>query len=122
MRTDPSVLRIVKVTAPSLGYFCSTISSTGSTAKAPCANKRNAAATMENAVAAPLCRGAERCSRRLSAVATAVAPSSRLFIPQRHHRIDLHGAAGGNVAGEGRSHDEQADDTGVGHDISGDRK
>src|SRR6266446_4747115 len=95
MRTAPSVLRILKVASASQGYFCSTISSMTSTARA-----------LEM-------KGIRQMARAISLTARL----KELFIPQRHHRIDLHRAPRGNVAGESCGHDEHRDHASVGQDI-----
>ena len=95
MRTEPSVLRILKVAFASQGYFCSTISSITSTARA-----------LE-------IKGMRQLARAISLTARLKA----LFIPQRHHRIDLHRAPRGNVAGESCGRDEHTDHACVGQDI-----
>src|SRR5437763_1055291 len=95
MRTEPSVLRILKVASASQGYFCSTISSMTSTARA-----------LEI-----------KGMRQLASAISLNARLKALFIPQRHHRIDLHCAACGNVTGERRGHDEQADDGTIGDNV-----
>ena len=98
-------------------------SSTVSTAKALCTNNKNAAARTKNTVAvalwAALVRTAQPLTRPSHSEAATEDAASQLFITKRYHRIDLHGAAGGNVAGERRGHDEQADNTGVGDDVCG---
>src|SRR5438067_5238351 len=112
MRTAPSVLRILKVTSASQGYFRSTISSMTSTARALCEINRNAAARAMHAVAAALW-AARVTATQLPTCAShsEAATEERLFIPQRHHRIDLHRAPRGNVAGESCCHDEHTDHT-----------
>src|ERR1700730_1530975 len=104
---EPSVFATLRVAFASKSYFWTRISSNGSTANALGAGNRNTATRAKSAVAAPVCRGVlAEAARGPSAVASALRPSSQLFIPQRHHRVDLHGAAGGNVAVERRGHDE----------------
>src|SRR5205085_5603127 len=40
-------------------------------------------------------------------------------VPQCYHRIDFHGAASGNIAGEGGGHDEKTNDATVSDGVSG---
>src|SRR4029077_16446699 len=96
MRMEPSVFATLKVAFAPTSYFCSTLSSSGSMAN--------------------------KVRKKNSAIVAAIAmarKAGRLLIPQRYHGIDLHGAAGGNVTGERRGHDEQTDDPGIGDNISG---
>src|SRR5437588_12088842 len=121
MRTEPFVLRILKVASASQGYFCSTISSMTSTAKVPCTNSRNATARTMRAVAAALW-AAQVTAKELRTCAShseaaTEEPADRLLIPQRYHGIDFHGAARGNVAGKKCCYDEHTDHTCVGQDI-----
>src|SRR4051812_46138671 len=41
----------------------------------------------------------------------------RLFIAQRYHRIDFHGATRGNVTRQGRGGPKKADHAGIGRDV-----
>src|SRR5438477_4669864 len=95
MRTEPSVLWIFKVASASQGYFCSTISSMTTTTRAR----------------------ERKGIRQKARVIRLTARWKALFIPQRHHRIDLHGAPRGNVAGESCGRDEHTDHASVGQDI-----
>src|ERR1700731_4991396 len=121
MRTDPSVLRILKVASRSQEYFCSTISSKASTAKAPETKNRKVAARMMRAVTAALWAAqiiaTPRNTRASQSEAATEEPSSRLFIPQRYHRIDLHRAPRRKVTGKRCRPDEQSHDGRVGRHV-----
>src|SRR5437764_1090556 len=91
---EPSAFATLSVAFASTSYFCSTISSNGS---------------MANAVG-------EKSSGTEAASANAKR-ACRLFIPQRYHGINFHGAAGRKVAGEGGGDGKQADHTDISHNI-----
>src|SRR6202030_2788697 len=91
MRMEPSTFSTRSVTSASTSYSCTTLSSSGSMANAFCENKAMKAAAR-------------------------VKPA-RLFIAQRHHRIDLHGAPRGKIARKSRGYHQQSDYAGIRHDI-----
>src|SRR3954462_3189840 len=82
----------LKVTSASTPYFCSTISSSGSTANAD-----------------PTDRAHRTHSTREE--------NERLLIAQRHHWIDFHGAPRGNVTGHGGRDHEQTHDARIRNDV-----
>src|SRR3954462_5961495 len=79
----------LNATFASTSYFWSTISSTGSTANTDVIHKT------------------DRTHVKVR----------RLLIPQRHHRIDFHGAARGNITGQRGGDAKKTDHGGVGHDV-----
>src|ERR1041384_5249480 len=105
----------LKVATASTLYSCSTISSNGSTANAA---GNNARAPRRHAVAVALWAARDRgVQTKRGASHSEAATEEALFIAQRHHRIDFHGAPRGNVTGHrGRDH-EQAHHARIGDDV-----